>query len=340
MNNVLSLYHDILYMELRPWSIKNFSDAKFTELTHQVKKEFYSFQPQYKLVFPNPLTARRKYYHTLIEGEAIRYLNDFHKEMSAALNDEEKKYLVHTTLTKLLIQKLNETSTAINEHQYFFSNVAGPSKSTGSPNIGDDSYTLQFLKYQLIRIYLEIQYSYNDFVKGDSLSESDIHLMYFSELAPEISVIQESPEIKTQESAIKLTKKGPSKPFNPRKGDFRPDKKGILTFKTMIKNPDRFLRFEEELFDHDLINEEYDFSDRHTQKQELAAIYQTLIKKGYFLKRDFQRLKDIKHIEIRKFLDHRYNADLDKQFRSWENNPDGLANYVQDRYWIDKLPTC
>lgn len=340
MNNELSIFHKILFLELRPWSIKGFSEAKFIELTQQVKKEFYSFQPQYQVDFQKPLTVRRKYYHALIDNEATRYLNEFHQEMSAALNDDEKKYLVHTTLNKLLIQKLNETSTIINEYQYFFSNIAGPSKSTGSPNIGDDSYTLQFLKYQLIRIYLEIQYSYKDFVKVESLTEGDILQLYFSESAPDKSFIQESPKIKTQGPELKLIKKLPSNPFTPRKGDFKPEKKGILSFKTMIKNPDRFLRFEEELFDHGLINEDYNFSDRHTQKQELAAIYQTLIKKGYFQKRDFQKLKDIKHNEIRKFLDYRYNADLDKQFRSWENDPDGLANYVQDRYWLDKLPTC
>ena len=340
MNNALNIFHKILFLELRPWSIKGLSDAKFIELTHQVKKEFYSFQPLYQVVFPKPLTVRRKYYHALIENEAIRYLNEFHQDMSAALNDEEKKYLVFNVLNNVLIPKLKKNSAIIEEHQYFFTNLAVPSISKTNNNLSDNSFALQFLKYQLIRIYLEIQDSYQDSVEEDILSEADIHQLYFSESTPEKSFIQESPKIKTQGLEIKLTKNLPSNLFNPRKGDFRPEKKGILSFKTMIKNPDRFLRFEEELFDHGLINEDYNFSDRHTQKQELAAIYQTLIKKGYFQKRDFQKLTDIKHIEIRKFLDYRYNADLDKQFRSWENDPDGLANYVQNRYWLDKLPTC
>lgn len=260
--------------------------------------------------------------------------------MSAALNDDEKKYLVHTTLTKLLIQKLNETSAIINEYQYFYTNLVGPSKSTGSPNMGDDSYTLQFLKFQLIRIYLEIQESYSEFLKDDKLSEEDLHQIHFTEPAPEKSFFKEAEKMQMKSTVATLIKKPVLKPFTPLKNDVRPEKKGILSHNTIIKNPDRFARFEEELHDHELIDSNFNFLNRHTQKQELSAIYQTLIKKGYFKKRDIQNLKDIKHLDIRKFLDHRYNADLDKQFRIWENDPDGLANYVQDRYWIDKLPTC
>src|SRR5690606_33960864 len=108
---------------------------------------------------------------------------------------------------------------------------------------------------------------------------------------------------------------------------------------SIIKDSGRFSRFEEELFSHELIDENYNFKNQHGQIQELAAIFQTLIKKGYFNKRQFPKNKEIKPVDIRKFLDHRYNSNTDKQFRTWANKPDELADFVGSKYWIDKLPT-
>ena len=340
MNNELSIFHKILFLELRPWSIKEFSEAKFIELTQQVKKEFYSFQPLYQVAFPKPLTARRKYYHALIDNEAIRYLNAFHQEMSAALNDEEKKYLVHTTLSKLLIQKLNETSAIINEYQYFFINVSGPSKSTGSPNIGDDSYTLQFLKYQLIRIYLEIQYSYKDFVKGDSLSEGDIQQLYFSEPPQEKSMITEAPITIHKQSEGKQVIHKTVMPFKALKADFREPVKGIIDYKTMIKNDQRFAQFEEQLCSHGYIDESYSFVNKHGLREEMAMIYHILISRNYFNPRRFNPTKPIQHLDIRKFLDHRYNASLDKQFRSYNKASEKIVDFVSKHRWLDILLSC
>lgn len=340
MNNELSIFHKILFLELRPWSIKVFSEAKFVELTQQVKKEFYSFQPLYQVDFPKPLTARRKYYHALIDNEAIRYLNAFHQEMLAALNDDEKKYLVHTTLNKLLIQKLNETSAIINEYQYFFINVSRPSKSTGSPNIGDDSYTLQFLKYQLIRIYLEIQYSYKDFVKGDSLSESDIQQLYFSEPPQDKSMITEAPITIHKQSEGKQVVHKTVMPFKALKVDFREPVKGIIDYKTIIKNDQRFAQFEEQLCSHGYIDENYSFVNKYGLREEMAMIYHLLISRNYFNPRKFNPNKPIQQLDIRKFLDHRYNASLDKQFRSYNKSANKIADFVSKHRWLDILPPC
>jgi len=340
MNNELSVFHKILFLELRPWSIKGFSEAKFIELTQQVKQEFYSFQPLYQVDFPKPLTARRKYYHALIYNEATRYLNAFHQEMSAALNDDEKKYLVHTTLTKLLIQKLNETSAIINEYQYFYTNLAGPSKSTGSPNMGDDSYTLQFLKYQLIRIYLEIQESYKDFVKGDSISEGDIQQLYFSEPILEKSIITVAPITIPKQSEAKQVVRKTVIPFRVLKADFREPVKGIIDYKTMIKNDQRFALFEEQLCSHGYIDENYTFINKHGLREEMAMIYHILITRNYFNPRSFNPNKPIQHLDIRKFMDHRYQASLDKQFRSYNKSGKKIADFISKHRWLDILPTC
>jgi len=340
MNNELDLYHKILFLEMRPWANSGFSDAKFVELKLQLKNEFYAFQPLYQVDFPKPLTAKRKYYHSLIENEAIQYLNDFHQEMSAALNDQEKLYLVNKALTKLLAQKLNETSKVINEHQFFFSNIAGPAKSTINPGISDDSYTIQFLKYQLIRLFLEIQESYAGFLKDDPISEADIHELYFSEPAPEKSLISKAVPVNTKLPEGKVIVQKKAAPFTVLKGDFREPAKGILDYKTIIKDDQRFAQFEEQLFSQGFINEHYCFTNKFGLKEEMAKIYHILIAKNYFNKRRFQPNKPILFHDIRKFLDHRYQASLDKQFRSYNKAGDKIADFIRKHRWLDILPPC
>lgn len=109
MNNELALYHEMLFLALRPWKKREVSESKFKELMLGLSKQDFSFQPLYEVVFEKPLTAKRKYYHALIENEATRYLNGFHSIISCAEKVNEKKYWVHTTLTKVISQKLKET---------------------------------------------------------------------------------------------------------------------------------------------------------------------------------------------------------------------------------------
>ncbi|MBD3749341.1 MAG: hypothetical protein IE931_07590 [Sphingobacteriales bacterium] len=340
MNNELNLYHKILFLELRPWTNREVAETKYKELMQGISKEHFSFQPLYEVDFPKPLTAKRKYYFSIIENEATNYLNNFQQIIAGALNEKEKQYWVHTTLTKVLSQKLREVSKVIDDSQYFFQQLSAASKaSTPESKIQDEAYILQYLKYQLIRIYLEIQETFSSHLKEEAISEEELHQQYFSEQAPSKSFIIEAVKLNLPLPASQVTAKPQTVQFTVKAFDFRTEKKGIIPYEAIIKDSGRFSRFEEELFSHELIDENYNFKNQHGQIQELAAIFQTLIKKGYFNKRQFPKNKEIKPVDIRKFLDHRYNSNTDKQFRTWANKPDELADFVSSKYWIDKLPT-
>ena len=49
-------------------------------------------------------------------------------------------------------------------------------------------------------------------------------------------------------------------------------------------------------------------------------------------------MKAIKDVDIRKFLDHRYQTNLDKQFRNYRQNAEALAEYIDSQYWLTSLP--
>lgn len=338
MNTDLTLYHNILFLDLRPWTKRNISESKYKELMHEFSKEDYSFQPLYEVEFEKPLTAKRKYYHALIENEAVRYLNNLHNIMAAAQKVVEKKYWVHTTLTKAISQKLTETSKVIEDNLYYLELLTGAKSIFTAAHIFDEAYIIQFLKYQLIRIYLEIQQAFQNYLKEDAVSEEELQSIYFLEQSPVKSFIVEAKKIKLIAITSPVEPKSKSVQFKAKAFDFRGESKKIISYEIIIKDKNRFSRFEEELFTQELIDVDYNFIDKYGQIQEMAAIFQTLIKKGYFNKRNFVKKTEIKPIDIRKFLDFRYNSDTDKQFRTWSNNPTELADFVEARYWIDNLP--
>lgn len=339
MDAELGLYHKILLLELRPWTNREITDAKFKELLLKVKQHHYVLQPNYAVDFPKPLTAKRKYYHALIENEAIRYLNNFHQIIEGCLNDKERKYWVHTTLTKVFVSKFKEASKVIDDNSYNFSLLISGGKSKSDKNTLDETYIIQHVKYQLIRLFIEIQETYKDYLKEEEIPEEELHQIYFTEEAPVNSLLIEAEKIKVAKPASKAQVKQTSETFRALKNDFRDTAKGVLDYKTIIKNDTRFASFEEQLFVQGYIDADYNFTNRHGQIQELAAIFRVLINKGYFSPKDFAKNKALKHVDYRKFLDHRYKAKTDKQFRTLGNEPEKVAEFLENNYWLENLPT-
>jgi hypothetical protein len=341
MNNQLELYHQILFLDFRPWIKSSEPDNKFKQLLSDVSKEYFTYQPNYEVDFLNPLSNIRKYYVAIITHEATRFLNDLHSEIISSSNPVEIKYLVHIALAKTLSQLLQYASQTITERKYSpVQFEIGQGKVITEKLIADESYILHFLKHQLIRLYLEVQESYSENLKDDPLSEEEIYLTYYNEQAPVPSLIISADKITLMKSTLLIKKEEQKKSFNARRSDIREDSKGILSYEQIIKNPSRFAQIEEELFMNGFIDENYQFVDKHGQKHKLAAIYHQLIRKGYFNNRIFPGNKEMKTADIRKFLDHRYNVNLDKQFRTWANTQDELLKFIEIDYWLDHITSC
>ena len=341
MTEPLKTYHEILFLGLRPWIYGKQSDQKFKELLVEQKKEYYINQPHYELDFTKPLSNIRKYYNALIESSAIQFLNGFHTEFKQALNDNEKAYLIHNILNKVLSQKLKETEQVISERSYTpdqFSLKQGAKQTDKS--VSDDSYILHNLKHQLIRLVMELQESYSEYMKEEPLSTEELYYKYFNEEPPSPSYINEAVNYPDTERAVKPQTIEDKTVFNPIRQDIREAKKGVFTYDQMIKNPSRFADFESKLFENGFIDENYNFKDEYGQKKKLAAIYHQLIRKNYFNKRIYPVNVENSDLNARKFLDHRYNADVDKQFRTWANNQEELKSIIEKDYWLDNLLPC
>lgn len=331
MSNALEVYHNLLLID-RPWLSAN-SDQKYQQLLPSVSKENYAQQPLYELTFPKALTPKRKYFFAVIENEARRYINAIHSLIKDASNEKEKKYWIHNTLTKKLKDKFVETENAIKANEFIFLAINDRQQTAAHK---DNAYILQLLKYALIRIYVEIQDSYRDYVTDEPMTEADILGTYFqTEEVPDQTFITNAPDYKLPKGSRPIDVKEEVK-FQPIRADFRPAGKGVLKYTDIIANPDKFALFEAELFQQELINQQYEFAKKHGQVSELAAAYHVLIKKKYFNQFYFPGKKKVTDLHIRKFLNHRYNANIDKEFRNFKEGK-ALEQFLPSKPWLSLI---
>ena len=341
MNNELSLYHNMLFLDLRPWKKRDVSESKYKELLLGLSKEAFSFQPLYEVVFEKPLTAKRKYYHALIESEAARYLNDFHSIIAGAEKVNEKKYWVHTTLTKVISQKLKETSKAIEDNQYFLEQLLTKTKSKSiAAYIFDETYIIQFLKYQLIRIYLEIQQAFQNYLKEDAVSEAELQSIYFLEPCPVESYLKPAKEnILLKPSAQKI-KPNTEITFKVEKREIRDTLKGVLHYKDIVEKIDHFARVEIILFEQKLIDQNYQFKTTQGNISKMAAVYRVLFNSNFFKSITFSNNAkvNVTDLHVKKFLNNRYATNIDKEFRNFKD-PALLKPFLSNNLWISFLPS-
>lgn len=319
MSKDFGLFTDILFLDLSPWKVK-LAEAKFLEMLHDIEKENYQYQPLYDVAFLKPLNAKKRYYHAKIEGEAISLFNRIHRQMELSDHEDERAYLFDTILHKRLEQALRDVDKIIRQRLLSFEDIR---------LAGDDVYIMHYLKYQLVRLYLEVQDGYRGLVDGEPLTAEEIFIKYFGETGPMEGVIVEAGRINLPKPKSNRSLEPEAQIFIALKREIREAKKSVLRYDEIIFSPDRFAVFEEQLFDHELIDKDYNFNNKHGQLRELAAAYHAAIKNGYFNKQ-LNKNKAITALHIRKFLDHRYNASLDKQFRTWANKKDELNEFIDN----------
>lgn len=291
---LLNTFRRILFLDLRTTLSDSIPLAKFKSLLLELEQVQYKYQPFYELEKERVKNARQEYYQRMIDNAAMDFVNQFNLEISSAKSENEKKYVIHSALKSLMY--------------YLQENYRLQTK--GSMKKRDEVFVHTAMKNQLLRLYLEVKNEQKEVFDFEEMEE--VYQCFYSESAPVPSIIFDAPLMILNSNAVNQEKE---LDFQTRMNDFRPEQKGILSYDTIIKNPKRFAEFEENLFLYGFIDEEYNFTNKHGMKSEMALKYHQLIDEGYFMPRDFKLLKDIKPRDIRKFLDHRYQVNLDKQFR-------------------------
>jgi hypothetical protein len=292
--------------------MEKFPLAKFKNLLLELEDLPYRHQPLFEVEKERTFNIRQKYYQRLIDHAAISFLNGFRNELCNAKTEEERQYIIDIALKNLT--------------HYLLENYM---RCTSYPNNLSESLVKLALKHELVRLYVEVSSEQNAKI-GDGFIE-EVYQRFYNESAPTPPMIHEASFVVAIPDSKPLIIHS-NNDFHIHYADFRPDKKGILSYDTIIKNPKRFANFEKDLYLQGFIDQDYNFTHKHGLKNELAAVYHEMISKEYFSPRDFEKLKEIKPIDVRKFLDYRYQVNLDKQFRVLSNADISQSKHAMDFY--------
>lgn len=292
-------FNRIFYLEFRPWIIQNEPRVKLKNVLTELREMKYDHQPFFEVEWEQPANELQEFYIQYIECCGMEFLNDFYEEYLTILEPKEQLFFIHC-MQKQLVTYLRELKNM---------------KEISSASL-ETEFVYNTLKHQLIRLFLEVQ---ENKTGSSKFSIDEVYRRWFNEEAPNPEVIIDAAPVAgvvEEEQEKLLTYTG----FRPRMEDFREEAKGILSYDAIIKNPKRFAEVERDLFLQGFIDSNYNFTHKHGLKNELAKLYHKLIGEDHFLSRDFENLKDIKPRDIRKFLDHRYSVNLDKQFRTFRSH--------------------
>jgi hypothetical protein len=341
MDNEPTLFDNILYNNLRPWLSSNNPDEKFAPLLSEIETIYPESQYLYEIDFQRPFNHKTKYYNKLIINEANSYCNKIINLVNEDKNTKLQKYWINDTLNNKMQTRLKDIGKIIKDKDYQLIYI-NPRKT--SFNIDSEhktnTYIIQLLKQALVKVYLEIQEAFKSLLANYPEIEDDLYTQFLFESIPEHSFLKEAPKvinIESSEAAPRGTK--PSE-FKPIVDDIRDIEKGVASYHFIIRNPQRFASFEEKLFANGYLNMDYSFTGKHGYKNELAKIYNIIIEKGYFNKFNDSTKKHFKTSDISKFLNHRYNTDVDKQFRTFIHNKEEIAGFTEKHSWLYNLPSC
>lgn len=293
----LETFRRILYLDLRPSIIEKYPLAKVKNLLLELEDLQYKHQPLFEVEKEKIFNVRHEYIQRLIENAGISFLNEFRDELNKASSDPEKQYIIRCALKQLTFYLLES-------YLRIADGVRSLSESLLNPA----------LKHELVRLFAEVSSEQKTEIEEVFIDE--VYQRFYNEHIPTPPMIHEASIIVFAKDP-KPTKVNSDTHFQVRYEDFRPEKKAILSYDTVVKNQKRFAEFEDHLFLYGFIDGEYNFTNKHGMKTELAKKYHELINDGCFMPRNFKLLKDIQPRDIRKFLDHRYKVDLDKQFRNY-----------------------
>lgn len=302
------------------------TEREYKELNSNLKNTIsYKTQPLFSINFPErDLGSKRKYFKKLIDNESSKKFNKLIDSFPDNAIEEELVFNYHVNFNRLQ-QNLIAVNKYIEKYNY--------SRETIQE---ENTYVIQYLKTNMIWLYLELQERYAKYGEEDSMSVEEIYKYFFNETLKEIEVI---PYTKT-ETVIPPKEEKPI--FMPISNDLRqrPEKSNILKYDSIVKDSKSFSRAEQIMFEADIIDKDYNFVYNAAKKNKsiLGILYFLFIQKGYFNSVKIKPYKKIKNTDIVKFLNNRYNTDARKQFKMFEKDSEKRNELINTEYFLQSLP--
>lgn len=231
MTNDLKELDEILYRNLQPWLEHNVQEEKFAGLHGEIREVTPVFPPWYQVEFERPFNHKTKYYTKLIDREVVNTVNRIYTLIKADEDPRLIKYWLEDTLNKKLRTRLIDLGKLIKERDYTLTYI-DPKKTSFDMDIEhkSDTYVVQFLKLAYMRIYLELQEAFREWI-NDPLIPEDFYIQLLFEPVPEKSFLKKILTIEIQPLADKSVLNEPELQYQPVVRSF--------TYKKLPTDPDK-----------------------------------------------------------------------------------------------------
>jgi hypothetical protein len=232
---------------------------------------------------------------------------------------------------------MNQVASEIVRLGYKMEHISpGAARRITDPELCEETFIYQFLKVQLIALYLNVAELSGGLMPEPTYNEAAVYLIFFGEETP-------TPSFLIRAATIEI----PLKPVVPKQttqlqlvaDDFRPRHRAKANFE-MIANPELFGIIEKRLFEYGIIDASYNFISNKKQANStlLAAVYKAMIGKNYFRRNILQSKKKYTDSDIRQYLDERYATDTTQQFRKL--TAEKLSMAAIRLPWLENIPHC
>ena len=335
MSNDTIILDEILYKNQAPWLAENASNEKFVSKIHEVKEHVPAFQFKNTIEFERSINAKTKYYSKLIINESIATINQLHGIIATDDNSQIRAYWIDKVLERKLKTRIRDIGKVLKDKDYDLKYI-DPKKTSFDldQNHKSNTYIMQLMKVAFIHIYVELQEVFKDSI-SDLLILDDFYTQLLFEPVPDKIYLKEAQVIAIPSESRKAIKKEENG-FEPILGEV-PNCKISKANYDIIRNQTLFSNIERNLHEYELIDIDYNFikNKKESNSRNLAAIVQILIDKNYFRRNILGSSDQYKDIDIREYIENRYNTDLKQQFRrlTSEQKVAALTKY----HWLDKL---
>ncbi len=337
--NPISQFKSLLLEDIAPWFNRNTIDAQFKERLLNNPVVQYTCQPAYSVTYPGPANDFRRFYYRYISNAAISYLNWLHEQMKGALTDDERQFLIRESMERNLVSCLQETAKSFeyrDSSQPDFDYTLNAGRTPAQEQ--NEMYVLNYLKLQLVRLYMEVQAAFPTFNSREVLKATEVLEYYFQDTKTTEDFLQQAAQLEISPKIKSAPTQRKKEPLLTREYDFRGEMPKGKSYTLIVEHPDKLSKAEEELFNQDILDSELQFINTHGNKRLLGAAYHIMVERGYFKNKIMGINNKRVNTTIRRFLEHRYNVNIEQEVRKLTaNNNEDLKEIVDKTFWLTRF---
>lgn len=182
-----NLFNNTLFFDSSFFEEHKLHEEQYKQLLAALPKVQPEIKVSHKIEFPKPFNYRTKYFADLFKNDAFNFLNDLEAIFRLAETETLKMFEVNAAYSNVK-SLLEECHSFILENDFNFQYLDNNTHIYSTLEQKIETYILLYLETTIIFLILELQVSYNQYVKDDKLTYQEIYLSFLNDRLPDSSI--------------------------------------------------------------------------------------------------------------------------------------------------------